>query len=421
MTYRSLLFALCAVLLNMTAFMPLPVHSQEYNALKECIEQSPLIDDIHLCMDDYLDLMDGSLDNITGYIADSLDEEARLGLERSQQAFDEYRRQNCLWYLEFSSPRSEAEQIAKNCLASMSQQRLRELQALLRTDEGDRQIVNGFYVYGSERNSFQPCGSQSRYWVEGNNSEVGRLQQEYLTLASSDLQLMFVSVAGQVAEGVQAPLDHQGIFELTSLVDLRVPTESDCSLPASNLRIDDTAEALVSPPAEQSAEQEQEAPGDELDVEEQLVGYFGDWVVDCTAMGGVRGCRLEGSLAAGSQGEEADLSLIRRAGQLSSLEAFFSGQEIDSPARIRWSVDAMLYGDIVGSEIRVDQSGTRLLVPSSEFLSDEVIPMMMRGDLVELEVLAAVDDDSGERYTGSLLGVTGALGFADDFIRGDGL
>ena len=96
------------------------VGAQSNNVLKECLAISAGTNDVHDCMDDYLDLMDDNIAALTDFLSDSLSGQALDGLSRSQSAFTEYRRQNCLWYLEFSSPRSEAELIAKNCLATMS-------------------------------------------------------------------------------------------------------------------------------------------------------------------------------------------------------------------------------------------------------------------------------------------------------------
>ncbi len=419
MPYRGRIAALSICLLSFAGGSE--SRAQEYNALEECITLSPLYDDIHVCMDNYLDLMDGSLRNITEYVADALEGDARAGLEASQAAFVEYRRQNCLWYLEFSSPRAEAEQIAKNCLANMSQQRLAELQALLKSDEGQRPVMSGFYVYGAERNSFQPCGSEARYWLEGDDNQVGLAQQQYLSVASSDLQVLYATFAGQVNDAAQAPAGHQGVFELEAVADLRVPTESDCRLPGETLA-QVTEQPAPSPTASVSTASDMpvQLPPAAEDTEEQLIAYFGAWLVDCADSSGIRGCRLKVNLANAGGLSEASLSIIRQKDQTTVLEAFFGGREIDQPARILWSVDASRFGDIVGSQIRVDQTGTRQLVPASAFLSEEILPTMIRGTELSLEVLDSLDDDSGDRYTGSLQGVTKALNFADDFIRNGG-
>ncbi|NND89959.1 MAG: DUF1311 domain-containing protein [Granulosicoccus sp.] len=395
--------------------------AQSYNVLKECAALSPLLDDIHACLDNYLDLMDGNISDITSFLAESLSGEALAGLESSQQAFVEYRRQNCLWYLEFSSPRIEAEQIAKNCLATMSQQRLQELRALVSAEDTTDQAQRGFYVYGADRNSFQPCGSDKRFWLEGDNELVNRAQQLYLSIASSDLQVLHAVFAGTMDSDSQAPQGHAGVFKLDALIELRVPTESDCRLPgevaapASLLTNQATAEITTSDPTDQEdLSLSQDEP------QEQLIAYFGEWVVDCTDTNGLRVCTLRVELAGEAEAPGAWLSMVRRKQQVTELQVTFEEREIDSPARIRWTVDALNFGDIVGSEIRVDDAGTRQLVPASRFVRDELLPMMLEGVQLRLDVLATVDDWVGEDYVGTLNGLTKATRFADQFVD-DGL
>lgn len=395
------------------------VKAQNYNALKECIELSPNIDDIHVCMDNYLDLLDASLNDMNDFLLSSLTGEARAGLISSHRAFVEYRRENCLWYLNFSTPREEAEQIAKNCLSNMSQQRLRELQTLLTAGAGDGQVYTGYYVFGAERNSFQPCGTDKRYWLEGDSTQLGRAQQSYLSVATSDLQVLHATWVGRVDDEAQAPAGHDGIFKLDALVELRVPTDEDCQLPASNAG---KVPGVTAPAAEVSTVGDLPAgdvPAAQDEPLEQLIAYFGAWIVDCTDVNGIRACQLKVDMNGGAGAPPATLMATRQKQRETSLEVVFAEREIDSPARIRWQVDAMRFGDIVSSEIRVDESGTRQLIPASRFLRDELLPMMIGGSQLNLEVLVSVDDNSGENYTGTLNGLTKAISFADDFVRDD--
>lgn len=411
-----------ALMLVFCLFAGTHVRAQEFDALKECTALSPLLDDIHTCMDNYLDIMDGNMQGITDFLAESLSGESLAGLNRSQQAFVEYRRQNCLWYLNFSSPRSEAEQIAKNCLANMSQQRLLELQALV-TEESSAQTVAGFYVYGPERNSFQLCGSDDRYWLEGDNTLVSRAQQTYLSLATGELQVMHAVFAGTVDTAALSPSGHQGVFRITALIDISLPTESNCQLPAnlstalSGERNTQSALSTTLTPDEPVEPVIQDEP------QQQLIAYFGAWLVDCTENDGVRSCRLEVALEDtarqndSAEGVLGELVVIRQKLEATELELVFPGREIDSPTRIRWSVDAMGFGDIVGSDIRVDETSTRQLIPSSRFLRNELLPLMISGATVYIDVLDEVDDESGERFTATLKGLTRSLAFADEFVR----
>ena len=79
------------------------------------------------------------------------------------------------------------------------------------------------------------------------------------------------------------------------------------------------------------------------------------------------------------QSGEAELAIVRMKQQVTQLELQFAGREIDSPARIRWWIDAVEFGDIVGSEIRVDESATRQLIPSGRFLRNDLLPMLLDG------------------------------------------
>lgn len=394
------------------------VKAQNYNVLKECAAISPLLDDIHICLDNYLDVLDGNIADVTNYLTEFVSGESLAGLNRSQQAFIDYRRQNCLWYLEFSSPRNEAEQIAKNCLANMSLQRLTELQALVSIEDNSDQTLRGFYIYGADRNSFQPCGSDERFWVEGDISSIGRVQQTYLSLSTSESQILHVIFAGRIDKEQQAPAGHQGLFILDNLIEMRVPQESDC-LP----RGADTAElsALVpSTNTELEALPVSEELDDQEEPQQQLTAYFGDWLVDCTENNGLRTCDLEVAFDA-EQSDAAELhptlTMIRLKKQESSIEVQVPDREIESPSLIRWTIDEFVYGDIIGSEIRVDELESRQLVKNNGFLRNDLLPKMIGGKELSIEVLESVDDESGERFTATLKGLTRAMAFADDFVR----
>jgi len=396
------------------------VKAQNYDVLTECVALSPLLDDIHACLDNYLDVMDGNMADLTDYLAGFLSGESLAGLNRSQQAFVEYRRQNCLWYLDFSSPRSEAEQIAKNCLASMSLQRLKELQALVSIEDNSDQTLQGFYTYGADRNTFQPCGSDERFWVEGDVSNVGRVQQTYLSISTSELQILYVAFAGAVDKEQQAPAGHQGIFVLDNMIEMRVPQDSDCrprGASASDISalapsVNTTQEII--PEAIAEILENQEEP------QQQLIAYFGDWLVDCTESNDLRTCNLEvtfNSQRTNATDLPSRLIMNRQKQAESSIEIRMPEREIESPTLIRWQIDGLVFGDIIGSEIRVDGLETRQLVKNNRFLRDDLLPMMIRGNELNLDVLQSVDDESGERFTATLKGLTRALAFADEFVR----
>jgi len=422
------------------AARPGPARAQPSGGvLAECAALSPLLDDIHACLDDYLVVMDERLAEIGTLVDRTLDGEARTAFVLSQRAFATFRRDNCLWYLAFSTPRNEAEQIAKGCLATMSLERLTELQRLL-TENGGDAPKSGYYVYGAERNTFRPCGSEARYWVEGNVAVVGELQQRYLEVAADDLQVLFASLGGTLEDGVTAPDGHVGVFRANVLLELRVPREGDCRLPGGGPSLAGENLVVATPEPEPSgsvvvAESPVAEPAAGGEPEQQLLAYFGAWLADCMENGGSRGCVLSttfdgGAVAAGAALELANgletvvpvLSLIRSDGERTALELAFPGREVDSPTKLRWGIDGDVFGDVVGSTIRVDERATRQIVEPSAYLDNELLPLMIDGGELVVDVLETVDDESGERYRATLVGLTRALAFADDFVgEGDGL
>jgi len=112
-------------------FCSTQTRAQGYDALEVCRGQSGFPEDIVACLDNYLDLLDQNLGDLTIFIDGELRGGDRAAFNRAQNSFYNYRRENCLWYLALGTERVEAEQVAKNCLAKMSQDRLAELQGLI--------------------------------------------------------------------------------------------------------------------------------------------------------------------------------------------------------------------------------------------------------------------------------------------------
>lgn len=122
-------YVISAVIFPLLLSMQTPARA--YDALEACRAQSLLTDDIHNCLDNYLALIDQNLNDLTVYIDRQLRGTERAAFSRAQNSFYSYRRENCLWHLEIGGPRVQAEQVAKNCLSDMSQDRLSELQSLI--------------------------------------------------------------------------------------------------------------------------------------------------------------------------------------------------------------------------------------------------------------------------------------------------
>jgi len=395
-------------------------HAQEYNVLQECMKLSTADADISNCIDNYLDLMDDNIRDISEYIANDLADAPLDQFQLSQQAFFEYRKQNCLWYLEFSSPQDVAEKIAKNCLAKMSQQRLSELQSLIATEQGKADMLRGFYVYGANRNSFQPCGSDKRYWVEGDNDQVGQLQQDYLSQSTASLQVLYAELRGKLDNSQDYP-EHDGVVQLTAVTSLKPPSDSNCSLPKGGTASSVAALPEANPTAVAEPEAEQVIASEE-EPEQVLRAYFGAWLAECKQNKTKYTCELMVEFTGAGVPEQARPTLLmsRGANKSSLLYMRFPEREVDNPAKIHWSIDNFKIGDIVGSQIRVDESGTQQLIQEKKYIRDDLMPLMLKGTQLSVEVLRDVDDSNGENFNASLNGLTRALSFADDFVASGG-
>ena len=401
------------------------VQAQTYNALRECAAISQNLDDIHSCMDEYLGVLDSNLAELTEALSLSLEGAALAGLNQSQQAFVEFRRQNCLWYLEFSSPRAEAEQIAKNCLATMSQDRLSELQALLSEDGVDDNTVAGLYIMTDSDRYFQPCGTDDRYWLEAPPDLENRASQLYAALSNDFSQPIYGVFVGGIDESGSIPDGYLGIFRFSALTEASVSAESSCvGIGATTLSPFVSEESTIQ--EDTVSEELEEDLSDQIEPQQQLIAYFGAWLVDCIENNGERICRLsvdlEGDRSQSTVVQNADasitpsLTILRLKEQVTELQLEFPNREIDSVAKIRWKVDGLNFGDIVNSEIRVDEVSSRQIVPMSSFLSRELLPMMIESNQLFLEIVDTVDDATGDNFIATLRGLTKSLEFADEFV-----
>lgn len=506
--------------------------------LEQCRALSLVPDEIHNCLDNFLDAYDEEMALLEQKVLTQLGtttSDATITFSIAQQTFKTFRRDNCLWYQAFSEPAVEADQIAVSCLIDMSRARLKELRSLLHEDAGAKQF-HGYYLYGDDRNSFVMCGDIDRYWIAGRTESIQELQRSYINQANADNLLLYVVLGGtaDLDADTQAHPGHVGIFNLDSVIEARVPRQSDCQLGKPEKRDEtliadvkvpspevnwhevtalaeqsenplmlpsevgpaaadsparradtsaaaDTAEAVqpektpqasatVKEPATvATVEQKVSNPSPEpqpesgaLETEialaepsaalvplttlttaatnteatdqsasnsssittmfndeftgEALIAYFGAWSVDCRNDGTQAICALSVNLEGQDQAEilQPRIKLFRRTGERTVIDAVFPGQEIDSVEKILWQIDSVKFGAIEGSRLLIDDAAARQEIRQRTRIQKDLLPPMISGYEIGLTVL----DASGQqtRYKGTLLGITRALKFADDFI-----
>jgi len=336
-----------------------------YDALQACRAQSEVLDDVHGCMDNYLDLMDENLRELTLFIDTELRGAERSAFTRAQQAFYSYRRENCLWYLEISGPRDVAEQVAKNCLAEMSQQRLFELRGLIASYTDAEPPVNEDILAG-----------------------------ENSAAATAD-----------------------------SLASASGGAESD----ASDSLADANAAAVAAAEKdekEKSGDQSVSAARAGSELEEGALGlkaYFGQWQVHCQTKDTTSFCDMQAALHPVEDNgvKNSSLRITRRANERTQVVLNFPGSEIASPDYVSWRVDTFAFGVVPGATVSVDEVSAQHIIKEKKFIRDELLPLFRNGGEVGIAVVDKPGAEEAISYTATLVGFSRALTFADSFVLGE--
>jgi heat shock protein HslJ len=89
----------------------------------------------------------------------------------------------------------------------------------------------GFYVFGHEVRSFQPCGSETVYWVRADEEISKQLQDTHQKLTVKPYEPIYIEVQGHLTdkatEGFATDYDGQIVIEALDLIRNR--QEEDCA------------------------------------------------------------------------------------------------------------------------------------------------------------------------------------------------
>ncbi|PID61028.1 MAG: hypothetical protein CSB44_08140 [Gammaproteobacteria bacterium] len=430
-----------------------PLRAAPDSVLAECLALTDNEDEIHNCLDNILDTADSDMAELNRRVRRMLEGDALAAFNRAQEAFVSYRKENCLWYLDITEPRSIAEQVAKDCLARMSRERLTELRTLINGVSASTVTLRGHIMDVGSRRVFQACGRDSRYQLGGDAATLAALRQ-YLASRGGGAEPVEVVLRGVIEENAELDTNLAGVVRLRSLSEVPEGDDAEadenvCPVPdVSDLPVDGGGgnestgdEGAVDEDAVdedalaafsdgfvalgEDAAQPITATGDKQTPTEgeALVAYFGSWQVDCAVERRDRVCTLssqfqpeeDGATEIGNASPELQIRRLKAGRSMVILN--FPGREVDSPAKFRWRIDNWQMGDIVGSVIRVDADGTRQLVDDTAFVEGEIIPKLKRGSSMGVTLLDNVDDETGEAFEATLVGITRALEFADEYIQ----
>lgn len=95
---------------------------------------------------------------------------------------------------------------------------------------GKPQKLAGYYIYGHEVNTFQPCGQTLIYWVNGSNDVLVQLEMEYTKLVSQPYAEVYMEMTGtftgKAADGFAR--DYDGQIWISKLSAMQIKTGDNC-------------------------------------------------------------------------------------------------------------------------------------------------------------------------------------------------
>ena len=93
------------------------------------------------------------------------------------------------------------------------------------------QVHKGYYIYGHEVNTFQPCGQTRVLWVNASNEVLNMLQQNYSSLTSQPYEEVFVELTGntigKATDGFA--MDYAGQFLVSKMHKMKKKSKDDCN------------------------------------------------------------------------------------------------------------------------------------------------------------------------------------------------
>ena len=96
---------------------------------------------------------------------------------------------------------------------------------------GDKNILKGYYIYGHEVNSFQPCKQKKVYWVNGSNEILAELEQQYSQHVTKPYDEVFVEITGKftgkATDGFA--MDYDGQITVLKLIKMSKKTNDSCN------------------------------------------------------------------------------------------------------------------------------------------------------------------------------------------------
>lgn len=89
----------------------------------------------------------------------------------------------------------------------------------------------GYYIFGHEVRTFQPCGSDTVFWVKAEADISKQLREAHQKFTSKPYEPVYVEVTGYFADKATAGFaaEYEGQIVIESINLVRIKSENDCS------------------------------------------------------------------------------------------------------------------------------------------------------------------------------------------------
>ncbi len=98
-------------------------------------------------------------------------------------------------------------------------------------DNEPENTLAGYYTYGHEVNTFQPCNDKEVFWVTGEDETLERINKSYYNFTSEPYEEVFIKIIGSLSEKGTSGFstDYDGKIQIKQLIHMQKKSSTDCS------------------------------------------------------------------------------------------------------------------------------------------------------------------------------------------------
>lgn len=98
-------------------------------------------------------------------------------------------------------------------------------------DNEPENTLTGYYTYGHEVNTFQPCNDKDVFWLTGENETLELMNKSYYNSTSQPYEEVYIKVIGSFSEKGTSGFssDYDGELQIKKLIHMQKKSSTDCT------------------------------------------------------------------------------------------------------------------------------------------------------------------------------------------------